>query len=131
FHQFSAGAWPFPVTVEGHRTHRELGRLFSASSAFFLCLEPPAARQLPAKLYEYLRSGRPTFAIVPKEGAAAEWLMRTGAGAFVDSATPASWVAVLKSFIEGLDRYVAPSPEPFLRRSLTQRLSQLLGEVAK
>jgi len=45
------------VSAEGHRTHRELGGVFSGSSAFFLCLEPPAARQLPAKLYEYLRCG--------------------------------------------------------------------------
>ena len=131
FSQFSARTWPFPVSVEGHRAHRELGAVFSASSAFFLCLEPPAARQLPAKLYEYLRAGRPTFAIVPREGAAAEWLARTGAGAFVDSATPASWVPVLKTFIEALDRYVAPSPDPFARRALTRRLAQILDEVAK
>lgn len=131
FHQFSAGTWPFPVSVEGHRTHKELGAVFSASSAFFLCLETPAARQLPAKLYEYLRAGRPTFAIAPRYGAAAEWLTRTGAGAWVDYATPASWVQVLKTFIESLERYVAPPTEPFLRRTLTQRLAGLLDEVAK
>src|SRR5262245_16090565 len=131
FNQFTPGTWPFPVMVEGHRSHRELGAVFSASSAFFLCLEPPAARQLPAKLYEYLRAGRPTFAIVPKEGAAADWLTRTGAGAWVDAATPASWVSVLKTFIDALDRYVPPSTEPFARRALTQRLARILDEVAK
>ena len=62
---------------------------------------------------------------------AAEWLSRTGAGAWVDYATPASWVQVLKTFIDSLERYVAPSTEPFLRRNLTRRLAQILDEVKK
>jgi hypothetical protein len=49
----------------------------------------------------------------------------------VDTATPASWVQVLKTFIESLERYVAPSTEPFLRRNLTQRLAKILDEVKK
>ncbi|MBV8881467.1 MAG: glycosyltransferase, partial [Planctomycetaceae bacterium] len=44
FGQFQGGSWPFKLSVEGHRTHQELGGVFSESSAFFLCLEPPAAR---------------------------------------------------------------------------------------
>lgn len=130
FNQFSAGTWPFPVSVEGHRTHRELGALFSASSAFFLCLEPPAARQLPAKLYEYLRAGRPTFAIVPKDGAVDRWLVRTGAGMSVDSGTPADWAPALRTFVDGLAGYRPPPAEPFFRRALTERLARLLDGVA-
>jgi glycosyltransferase involved in cell wall biosynthesis len=129
FNQFTAGAWPFPVSVEGHRTHRELGEIFSKSSAFFLCLEPPAARQLPAKLYEYLRAGRPTFAIVPRDGAAARWLSRTNAGVSVDSASPERWAPALRDFVDALPSYRAPSAEPFYRRALTGRLARLLDEV--
>jgi glycosyltransferase involved in cell wall biosynthesis len=131
FSQFAPGSWPFPVSVEGHRSHRELGRIFSESSAFFLCLEPPAARQLPAKLYEYLRAGRPTFAIVPKGGAADQWLARSGAGRSVDSAAPAEWAPALRAFIDALPGYRPPSAEPFHRRALTQRLAALLDEVRK
>lgn len=127
--QFEAGTWPFPVSVEGHRTHRELGAVFSASSAFFLCLEPPAARQLPAKLYEYLRAGRPTFAIVPKGGAADQWLARTGAGTSVDAAAPGTWAPALRSFIDALPGYRPPPAEPFFRRLLTERLARILDEV--
>jgi glycosyltransferase involved in cell wall biosynthesis len=129
FNQFTAGAWPFPVSVEGHRSHRELGVIFSKSSAFFLCLEPAAARQLPAKLYEYLLAGRPTFAIVPRGGAAAQWLARTGAGMSIDSATPAAWAPALRMFVESLDGYRPPSAEPFYRRALTERLARILDEV--
>jgi hypothetical protein len=131
FNQFSKGTWPFPVTVEGHRAHRELGEPFSKSSAFFLCLEPPAARQLPAKLYEYLRAGRPTFAIAPRGGAVDRWLAETGAGTAVDSATPDAWTPALKGFLESLGRYAPPAAEPYFRRSITGRLARILDEVKK
>jgi len=129
FNQFSPGEWPFPVSVEGHRTHRELGAVFSKSSAFFLCLEPPAARQLPAKLYEYLRAGRPTFAIVPRGGAAAQWLARAGAGMSIDASAPDAWSPALKMFVESLEAYRAPSAEPYFRRALAGRLAGLLDQV--
>ncbi|MBI3856856.1 MAG: glycosyltransferase [Planctomycetes bacterium] len=131
FSQFKTGAWPFKVTVEGHRTHRDLGAIFSPSSAFFLCLEPPAARQIPAKLYEYLCAGRPTFAIAPKGGAVDQWLARTGAGVCADSAAPASWGPALQAFMGSLEGYRAPSAEPFHRRALTERLARFFDEVLK
>lgn len=131
YRQFAAGTWPFPVSSQGHLTHRELGPLFSASSAFFLCLEGPAARQLPAKLYEYLRAGRPTFAIVPKGGAADRWLRETRAGTSVDVATPDAWTPALKTFLDGLDAWRAPSAEPYHRRVLTGRLAAILDGVQK
>lgn len=131
YRQFSAGKWPFKVTSEGHLSHRELGAVFSASSAFFLCLEPPAARQLPAKLYEYLRAGRPTFAIVPKDGAADRWLRGTPAGVAVDSGTPDVWTPALKKFLDEIEGYRPPSSEPYHRRALTGRLAAILDGVRK
>src|SRR3989442_1237482 len=125
------GSRPFPVSVEGNRTHLELGVTFSKSSPFFLFLDPPAVRRLPAKLYEYLRAGRPTFAIVPRGGAADQWLARTGAGMSVDSAVPTLWSPALKAFLESLDHYPPPSAEPFFRRPLTQRLARILDEGEK
>ncbi len=124
------GDWPFPVEVRGHVPHRELGREFSRSSAFFLCLEPSAARQLPAKLYEYLRAGRPTFAIVPRGGAAERWLARTGAGTAVPSEEPERWPGALERFIEELPRYRAPDGAAFHRRALAGRLAGVLDRAA-
>jgi hypothetical protein len=131
FGQYAGGTGTLPVKAGGHRSHRDLGQVFSGSSAFFLCLEPPAARQLPAKLYEYLRAGRPTFAIVPRDGAADRWIRATGAGVSVDSATPGAWAPALRRFLDSLDRYVPPSPAPFLRRTLTGRLAAILDEVRR
>lgn len=131
FGQFDAGTWPFKATVEGHRTHRDLGAAFSASSAFFLCLEPPAARQLPAKLYEYLRAGRPTFGIVPKDGAADRWIRAHGAGESVDSAAPDLWAPALGRFLDTLSSYRAPSAEPFYRRAQAGALAAILDGVRR
>jgi glycosyltransferase involved in cell wall biosynthesis len=130
FNQFSTGSWPFPVSIQGHRSHRELGEIFSSSSAFFLCLEPPAARQLPAKLYEYLRAGRPIVGIVPRGGAAENWLQWTGAGISIDAASPATWVPALQAFLDMLPSWPGPpSSEQFHRRFLTERLAKILDEV--
>ena len=130
FGGFRAGDWPFPVTAQGHLPHRELGRVFSGTAAFFLCLEPPAARQLPAKLYEYLRAGRPTFAIVPRGGAVEQWLARTGAGVAVASEDPAGWTPALERFIDSLPSYRAPDAGAFHRRALAARLATVLDRAS-
>jgi glycosyltransferase involved in cell wall biosynthesis len=130
FGQYTPGAWPFPVTVRGHVPHSDLGRVFSESSALFLCLEPPAARQLPAKLYEYLRSGRPTFAIVPRGGAVQAWLGATGSGVSTPVEEPARWGPALREFIGTIDHYRAPARGEFHRRALTGRLAAILDSVS-
>jgi len=130
FGQFEPGRWPFPVSVRGHLPHRELGRVFSEADAFFLCLEAPAGRQLPAKVYEYLGAGRPTFAIVPRGGAAEGWIRRTGSGMAVASEDPATWRPALDEFISGMGRYRPPPAEAFHRRTLAGALARLL-ETAK
>src|SRR5262249_5769715 len=131
FKAFGGWTGPIPVRNEGHLSHRDLGKVFSESSAFFLCLEPAAARQLPAKLYEYLRAGRPTFGIVPKGGAADRWIREHGSGVSVDSAAPEFWAPALKSFLDSLGSYRAPSAESFHRRALTGKLAALLDEVRR
>jgi hypothetical protein len=131
FGQFPAGKHPFKLTAGGHRSHRELGEVLSQSSAFFLCLEPAAARQLPAKLYEYLRAGRPTFGIVPKDGAADRWIREHGTGSTVDAAAPDQWAPALGRFLDALPAYRAPSAEPFYRRTQARTLAGILDQVRR
>jgi hypothetical protein len=127
FGAFVPGAWPFAVRSEGHIPHRRLGEVFSATSAFFLCLEPAAARQLPAKLYEYLGAGRPVFAIVPRGGAAARWIASTAAGTSVAAEDPSSWAPALRDFIDGLERWTPPpGREAFERKVQAGMLASVL-----
>jgi glycosyltransferase involved in cell wall biosynthesis len=131
FGAYRPGAWPFPVSVRGHAAHRDLGRAFSEASAFFLCLEPPAARQLPAKLYEYLRAGRPTFAIAARGGAVDRWLAERGAGVCADASAPATWAPALRSFVDGLAGYRPREAPDLERRAQARRLALLLDEVRR
>jgi len=89
----------------------------------------PGRRQLPAKLYEYLRAGRPTFGIVPRGGAADRWIRDHGSGVSVDSATPDAWTPALCAFLDSLSAYKAPPADAFHRRALTARLAALLDGV--
>ncbi|MBV8879215.1 MAG: hypothetical protein JO332_04575, partial [Planctomycetaceae bacterium] len=87
--------------------------------------------QLPAKLYEYLRAGRPTFGIVPRDGAADRWIREHRSGVSVDSAAPDRWAPELRGFLDSLADYRAPSAEPFYRRTLTGRLAAILDGVRR
>jgi glycosyltransferase involved in cell wall biosynthesis len=129
FSAFAPGARPFPVEARGHVVHRDLGAVFSETSAFFLCLEPPAARQLPAKLYEYLRAGRPVFAIVPRGGAAERWIRERGAGTAVPSEEPSAWAPALRGFVEGLASWRAPEAPDLHRKAQAGRLAALLDRA--
>ncbi|HYE99513.1 MAG TPA: glycosyltransferase [Planctomycetota bacterium] len=130
FSQFRAGAWPFPVSVRGHLPHRELARVYSESDAFFLCLASPAARQLPAKLYEYLGAGRPTFALVPPGGAADRFLRERGSGTSVDVDDPSAWGPALRRFVGTLDDYRPPSAPDLERSALAKKLAAVLDSAA-
>ncbi len=131
FGQFEAGTWPFPVRVERHLPHGDLGAVLSASAACFLCLEAPAARQLPAKLYEYLGAGRPVFGIVPRGGAADRWIRGAGAGTSVPSEEREAWPAALRDFIAALPAWKAPASASFQRRAQAAQLARVLDEVSR
>ncbi len=131
FGAFTPGAWPFPVSVRGHAPQRDLGRTFSEASAFFLCLEPAAARQLPAKLYEYLRAGRPTFAIAARGGAVDRWLAERGAGSCADAAAPTTWGPALRDFVDRLPGYRPREAPDLQRREQAGRLASLFDEAAR
>jgi glycosyltransferase involved in cell wall biosynthesis len=131
FSSFRTGTWPFPVSVEGHVPHGELAGRLAAASAGFLCLEAGAARQLPAKLYEYLGAGRPVFGIVPRNGAADRWIREHRAGSTADVAEPSSWTPALSGFIRGLPEWRAPDASAFHRRAQAGRLATLLEEAKR
>lgn len=131
FGGFRGGDWPFGVRVCGHVPHRELGLLYSESSAFFLCLEPPAARQLPAKLYEYLGAGRPIFAIAPRGGAVDAWLRRTGAGVSAPAEDAGMWAPRLAEFLESIDRFRPVPAGAFDRRAQAGRLAAILERARR
>lgn len=120
------------VKVERDLPHAEMIRRFGETDYFFLGLEAAAARQLPAKLYEYLAARRPTLAVVPPDGAAAALLAETGGGVVTSDPGPviADWVRAAREgrpVCEFLDEAI----RAFEREKLVGRLAGFLDRVSR
>jgi hypothetical protein len=91
-------------------------------------------RQIPAKIYEYLRIGRPIFALVPPEGDTASALRNTG-GALVTPPEDIAGIARdLSEFVHALREGRAPHASPAVvgkhsRRAGAASLADLLNQV--
>jgi glycosyltransferase involved in cell wall biosynthesis len=91
--------------------------------------------QIPAKLFEYLRLGKPILALTSDKGDTAELLRETGGATIIDSA---DWRAIycgLPEFLQALERGSHPQAAPaaferYSRRAQALKLSELLNDVA-
>lgn len=90
--------------------------------------------QVPAKLYEYLRAGRPIIALTDPVGDTARTLASAGAGIVAHLDSQQDIETALLRFIDELatDSWRRPPPDivaGFSRRSQTGELARLLDEV--
>lgn len=91
-------------------------------------------RQIPAKVYEYLRVGRPIFALVGLQGDTASVLRETGGAVLAPPGDVAAIVAQLRDFIPALreGRIARARPEivaGYSRRQGAASLARLLDQV--
>ena len=87
--------------------------------------------QIPAKLYEYLRAGRPILALTDPQGDTAGALRNAGIGSIAPLDRVDAIVEVLVQFVPSLRSGTAPRPDPrrvadASRRRRTEALSKLL-----
>ncbi len=92
-------------------------------------------RQIPAKLYEYLRIGRPIFALVGDQGDTAELLHSTGGAELAPLDDAYTIRARLLNFITALRENRAPQIQPgvidrYSRRGGAVLLADLLHQVS-
>jgi hypothetical protein len=81
------------------------------SASALLLLQPGHTVAVPAKLYEYLASGRPILAIA-EEGETADVIRRSGAGAFAIATDEEAIIAALATVMRmARDGFEAPSRE--------------------
>lgn len=86
---------------------------------------------LPGKAFEYLRSGRPILAVVPRGGAAERTVRATGGGDVVDPASPSDIARGMKAVLTPGRAGADPgSIRIYERRALASRLASLLDRVA-
>lgn len=91
-------------------------------------------RQIPAKVYEYLRIGRPIFALVGEGGDTAELLRDTGGAVLVPVDNVAAIERGLADFVQALRDGRAPAADERIVRSYSRyegaaSLARLLDEV--
>ena len=92
--------------------------------------------QIPAKLYEYLRAGRPIFALTDERGDTAAALRAGGIDTIADLASAADIEAKLPRFLESVRARTAPRAErqfaaKFSREAQTGDLAGLLSEASR
>ena len=91
-------------------------------------------RQIPAKVYEYLRIGRPIFALVAPDGDTATALRDTGGAAVAPPQDVAGIARCLSEFADALREGHAPYAFPEVvakhsRRSGAASLADLLDQT--
>lgn len=103
----------------------------AAADALLLFQGERFDRQIPAKAYEYLRVGRPIFALVGPAGDTADVLRSTGGAVVVPSEDVAAIAARLAEFVGLLREGRAPSASPdsvgrYSRKEGARSLARLL-----
>ncbi len=115
-------------------SYREALREMMCADGLLLFQARICNHQIPAKLYEYLRAGRPIFTLTDPVGNTAESLRSADALDIVNIADAADITTGLRSFLERLRAGRAKGVQPEIanlhsRRSRTRELAVLLEEV--
>lgn len=97
-----------------------------AADALLLFQGPEFNQQIPAKLYEYLRIGRPIFALTSPEGDTAAVLRDTGGAEIAPIEDVAEITARLGTFIRGLRSGRAPTADATAVRRYSRENGALL-----
>jgi len=122
------------VSVQGYRPHAEAVSLLENADALWLPLPVPGEGrplpQVPGKLYEYMRSGKPVLALIPP-GDAYDFLKESGVGFFADPRNPEDIArALLQLYEEHRNGGIGVKPNwDFIRRFERKRLTSELARV--
>lgn len=120
------------VTFTSSVPHKALISLYETSSLLLLILTgyKDAEGYMPGKLFEYMATGLPVFAVGPTEGDAAAALRETGAGEMIDSdkgeEIKRALLGTFDAWSNGVFRKDVTNVEMYSRRAITKQLSELL-----
>jgi len=114
------------VTLAPPIPNREALLEQAAADALLLFQGQQFDRQIPAKVYEYLRIGRPIFALVSEDGDTAALLRATGGAEIVPLDDSAAIETELRKFIEAIREGSAP----IASAAVAQTYSRYQGTVS-
>ncbi len=84
------------------------------ASGLLLLQGPSCSAQVPAKAYEYLRIGRPIFALTPSDGDTGALLERCGGATVVDPLDEEAIATALPGFVTSVTRGTHATADPAL-----------------
>lgn len=103
-----------------------------AADGLVLLQAPNCNYQIPAKLYEYIRAGRPIFGLTDHEGDTAKLLQQLPGNALADISSADDIAEKLALFINHIDPAAPisrPQVEQFSRRARARQLAALLNSL--
>lgn len=124
------------VSVEPRLNHRQcIAEMLAADVMLLIPSSSAANTQVPAKFYEYLRTGKAILTVAPTDSAAADVVRSCGAGWVVDASDPGVLRQALLRLVT-LHRQGALQPRNSMaleydRRRLTQKLAELFDSCLR
>lgn len=116
------------INILSWRPYKQSLEAMAKTDILLLFQGPSCFSQVPAKLYEYMRVGRPILAITPAAGETGKLVIGTGAGRVVPHDDPAAIGAVLEEWVDAVNRggsLPKAGPEAVLRFSRRRHAEQL------
>jgi hypothetical protein len=123
------------VSIEPRVSHREsIAQNLSADLLLLLQCSPLANGQIPAKAFEYLRTGRPILALAPADSATAHLVRSCNAGWVADVREPEALRAcLLQALAQHKSDTLVSDPSrgrDFERSTLARALAKILEQTA-
>jgi glycosyltransferase involved in cell wall biosynthesis len=124
------------VTLERRMAHGPcIAEMLAANALLLLQCTPEANMQVPAKFYEYLRTGKPMLTLAPAASATAQIASECRTGWVLDSHDAAGLQGALLAMIERHRRDALVSERPgatkYERKQLTARLAGILEQCSQ
>jgi len=115
-------------------SHQEAVQDIADADALLLFQGASCNHQIPGKVYEYLRSGKPILALTSTAGDTATLLQETGGATIADLANEDAIYAALDQFLESLRQGTHPTPDQrrvqrYTRKNGTQQLAHVLDSA--
>jgi glycosyltransferase involved in cell wall biosynthesis len=115
--------------------HQDALKNITSADGLLLFQAASCSHQIPAKVYEYFRTGKPILALTNASGDTAALLREVGGATIVELDNEDSICRALPDFVKLVKEHTHPLPDPqkvrrYTRRRVTTELARYLDQLA-